>query len=157
MLLRVVATPGCPRAPPRRRRWCAIEATVTTRGAPELQQGRQQQPGQHEVAEVVGAELQLVAVLGLRCFGGAITPGVVDQQVERAGPPVGERAHRRHRGQVELHSTVQMRPGLLIGRLLARVEVAAGEHDLGAVLGERRGGVEADAGVGAGDHGAGCR
>ena len=115
----------------------------------------QQQPGEREVAEVVGAELELVAVLGLAVLRRRHHAGVVDQQVERALEPVGEgvapssarpgRAPRR-----------TVAPGISLATSRAGVGVAAGQHDLGAVLGERAGGVEADAGVGAGDHGAGA-
>jgi hypothetical protein len=60
----------------------------------------QQEVGQREVPEVVGAELRLEAVdgLGLRHRH---DPGVVDEDVEVAAPAGGERAHRVQRGEVE--------------------------------------------------------
>ena len=74
---------------------CAPDEIVTTRSVTM----RQQQAGQREVAEVVGAELQLEAV------GGAARDrhhaGVVDQDVEVALQLVGEPAHRREVGEVE--------------------------------------------------------
>ena len=59
----------------------------------------EQQAGQREVAEVVGAELALEAVRGRR-WGRAMIAGVVDQNVD-AVDGVGERADRRQVGQVE--------------------------------------------------------
>ena len=57
-------------------------------------QRRGQQRAQQEVAEVIGADLHLEAVLGPVQRTGH-DGGVVDQDVERlAGPPVGEGADR---------------------------------------------------------------
>ena len=95
-------TSGLPSSTDSSPRWWATEATGTTRGVAALQQARQQQAGQREVAEVVGAELELVAVLGLAVLRRRHHPGVVDQQVERALEPVRERVHGRLRGEVEL-------------------------------------------------------
>ena len=60
----------------------------------------QQQVGQREVAEVVGAELHLEAVRGA-LLGHGHHAGVVDQDVEVALPGVGERAHGGEVGEVE--------------------------------------------------------
>ena len=67
-----------------------------------LEQRRQQQAGEREVAEVVGAELELVALRGLAVLRRGHHAGVVDQQVERAVEPVDERVDRGLRGEVEL-------------------------------------------------------
>ena len=75
---------------------CAPEATTTTRS----RDVGQQQVGQREVAEVVGAELHLEAVLGAP-LGDGHHAGVVDQDVEVALPRVGERADRGEVGEVE--------------------------------------------------------
>ena len=77
-------------------RW-APEETVTTRPVTLLEQ----QVGEREVAEVVGAELQLEAV------GGTLErrdhdAGVVDEQVELAVPRAGELAHGGEAREVEL-------------------------------------------------------
>ena len=54
---------------------------------------RQQQPGQHERPEVVRRRLDVEALRGAR--GGHVhDTGVVDQDVERAGPAAGELPHR---------------------------------------------------------------
>ena len=99
------------------------------------QQCRQQQAGQREVAEVVRAELQLVALLGLAVLRRRHHPGVVDQQVERTLEPGHEGVDRRsaRRGRAP-------RPWpcpSTAGRLAARLGVAAGQDDLGAVVGQR--------------------
>ena len=76
-----------PSVPP----WCAIDATRDHPALRRPRAARQQQPGQHEVAEVVGAELQLEAVRGASAsLRRGHHAGVVDQQVERAVPRLGE-------------------------------------------------------------------
>ena len=67
-----------------------------------LEQVRHQQPGEGEVAEVVGAELQLEAVVGLASPRRGHHAGVVDEEVEGALEPLGQGVHRLLRGQVEL-------------------------------------------------------
>src|SRR6202011_1881447 len=61
----------------------------------------QQQVGQREVAEVVGAELELEAVDGARQRGDHHA-GVVDQEVDVALPCCGEAAHGGDVREVEL-------------------------------------------------------
>ena len=108
----------------------------------------QQQVGEREVAEVVGAELQLEAVLGAteRRVHHA---RVVDQDIDLA-EVVCERADGREIGEVEpadlgLACNLACSPLALAG-------VAHGEHDTGAVRRERLGGGEPDPAAGAGDH-----
>ena len=113
---------------------------------------RQQQVGQREVAEVVGADLQLEAVLCAR-LGRGHDAGVVDQDVEVAVPALGELPDRREVGEVE----PAHRDGTPhVGRgLLAPGGVAHGEGHARAGAGELAGGDPADPAVGAGhDHGA---
>ena len=110
----------------------------------------EQQVGEREVAEVVGAELQLEAV------GGAAQrrhhhAGVVDQQVDLAVPAGGELADRGEAGEVERADLGLA--GHRRGGGLALVGRAHGEHDVGAGARERRRCGAADAAVGAGhDH-----
>ncbi len=126
--------------------------------AGDRQQPVQQQAGEGEVAQVVGAELQLEAVLGGR-LRRVHHAGVVDQQVDAV--VVGAQLLR---GGADDSSEVRSSscsatsaPGAAGGDagggVLALVEVAHGEHHVGAVRGEGLGGLEAQAGVGAGDDG----
>ena len=95
---------------------CALLLTVTTRALLD-EHTVEQQPGQREVAQVVGAELQLEAVGG-GLFRGVHHPGVVDQQVDaRVGGAqrFGGGTHRLQRAQVEL--------------LYGDVGASAGRHD----------------------------
>ena len=112
----------------------------------------EQQVGEREVAEVVGAELELEAVgrAGQRRHHDA---GVVDEQVDFAVPGRGELAHRCQAGEIEL-AHLGLAGHRRSGRT-ALVESAHGEHDARAGAGQcpRRGG--SDAAVGAGhDHAA---
>ncbi|CAL2069196.1 hypothetical protein GPN2_20966 [Streptomyces murinus] len=113
----------------------------------------QQQPGEREVAEVVGAELQLEAVPG-GLLRGVHHAGVVDQQVEavEAGPQRRRRGPDGvERGQVQrLHGHVAGHAGR---SLLALLDVAHGEHHGSPALGERLGGLVPQSGVGPGHHG----
>jgi hypothetical protein len=61
----------------------------------------EQQVGEREVAEVVGAELQLEALRGAS-ERRRHHAGVVDQQVELPVPRGGELAHRLEARQIEL-------------------------------------------------------
>ena len=61
----------------------------------------EQQPGEREVAEVVGADLGLEPVLGA-ALGDGHHARVVDQDVDRLVPAVGERAHGGEVGEVQL-------------------------------------------------------
>ena len=111
---------------------------------------RQQQVGQREVAQVVGAELGLEAVLGA-ALGDVHDAGVVDEQVQVAVPGVGELAYGGEVGQVEpadLHAAVHRR-----GCGFAALGVPYGEDDVGARGGQGRGGGESEAAVGAGHDG----
>ena len=99
------------------------------------------------MAEVVGADLALEAVDGLRVRHGH-DAGVVDQHVD-AVDAVGEFAHRRQVLQVELaHLDVA---GHARGGGVALRGVAHGEDHLGADAGQLAGGDLAEAAVGAGD------
>jgi hypothetical protein len=103
------------------------------------QQPRQQQPGQHEVAEVVGAELKLEPVTRGRPARRRHHAGVVHQQVYRFLPAFAERAHRCHVRKVELGNfDVDRRTAALDARrgLLGSAHVPAGQHDPGAAAGE---------------------
>ena len=116
----------------------------------------QQQPGEREWAQVVDAELELEAVSG-RGVRRVAHPGVVDQQIDPvmsgaqllgSGPDRGQRTH------VEmLNSEVGPRIGFADPgcRVLTPLDAAHGEHDRGSTPREHPGGVEADAGVSAGD------
>jgi pimeloyl-ACP methyl ester carboxylesterase len=106
------------------------------------------QVGEREVAEVVGAELQLKAVGGPRQRRDHHA-GVVDQQIDLALPALSERPHG---GQVtEIQGTELNGSGHASGRAGALLGVAAGEDDARPVLGESRCGGAADAAVGPGD------
>ena len=108
----------------------------------------QQQVGQREVAEVVGAELHLEAVLGA-LLGDGHDAGVVDEDVEVALPRVGEGVDGGEVGEVEpAHLGLAVDGG---GGRLALGDVADGEHDARAGAAELASGGEADAAVGAGD------
>ena len=81
---------------------CAGLETVTTRASEPRPQPAQEEAGEGEVAEVVGADLQLEAVGGLAPRRGHHA-GVVDQQVEAGRRErLGEGAHRGQVGKVEL-------------------------------------------------------
>ncbi len=120
-------------------------------------EGGQEQAGQGEVAEVIGAELHLEAVRG-----GAVRDGhharVVDQQVEALGvagrPRLGEAAHRAQVGQVEashVDDGIRRRGGDVDARRrLPLVESRTASVTAASVAGQFEGRLEADPGVGAG-------
>ena len=113
---------------------------------------RQQQVGQREGPEVVRAQLALEAVRG-PTLGDHHDPGVVDQAGQRSVPPLGERAHRGEVGQVELADLG--RAGQVVqvgGGAFALRGVTHRHHDVRAGPGQRPCGLEAETGVGAGDH-----
>ena len=116
----------------------------------------QQQPGEREVTEVVGAELQLEPVGGRR-LGRVHHAGVVDQQVDArvgGGEFDSRRAHRGQRAEVQfVHGDVSARGQFpdAGGRLLALGGVADRQHHPGAVGGEDSRVVIAETGIGAGD------
>ena len=71
-------------------------------------------------------------------------------------PSPSAAARTTPRAEVEfLHVDGGARSGLgdAVGGVLALVEIAHGQHHVGALGGERCGGLEADSGVGAGDDG----
>jgi hypothetical protein len=117
------------------------------------QQQVQQEPGQREVAEVVGAELHLEAV-GREGARDRHDPGVVHQQVQGGvalAEGVGEGAHGGEAREVQgerLHRIRRGREGgdLLLGgaRLLG---IAAGQHHAGAAPRERPRGLEPEPAV----------
>ena len=125
-------------------------------GSIHAEQVLQQQAGEREMAEMVGAELQLEAVGGvlLRRVHHA---GVVDEQVD---PRVGGRkfgrrgAHRCQRAQIQfVHRHLRARGQLPNAgrRSVALGGVADRHHHSGATGGEHTGRVVAEAGVRAGD------
>ena len=77
---------------------------VNDAGAMAGHEGRQEQAGEREMAQVIGADLQLEA-LGSAAVGDCHDPGVVDEQVEAVGvcqgPLTGEFADRCKAGEVE--------------------------------------------------------
>ena len=113
---------------------------------------------QHEMAEMVGAELGLEAVGGAAERGGH-HPGIGDDDVER--PAVGDEgvgagAHAGQRGEVELDDLEAAAAGIgrlahRLGRPLRLVEIAGGADDLGAVGDERARRLDAEPGRDAGD------
>ena len=109
---------------------------------------RQQQVGQREVPEMVGAQLHLEPVDGPP-LGDRHHPGVVDEDIEVAVPLRGEGAHGREVGEVEPEDLG--RPGDRRRRGLAALLVAHGEHDVGAHPRQLPCGDEPDAAVGPGD------
>jgi hypothetical protein len=118
------------------------------------EQRRQQQRGEREVAQVVGAELALEPVdraLARQHHHAR----VVHQQVD-GGEIGGEPAYRREVGEVE-RCALDGGPGDggqdPLTRGLAACGVAGGDHDAGAVAGEFGGGGQPDAAVGPGDDG----
>ena len=125
-------------------------------GAGRREQAVEQQAGQREVAEMIGAELQLEPVLGGR-LRRVHHPCVVDQQVDlvvlaRSASAAARTDSRDPRSS----SWTLLGAGVAddqFGRGLALLEVAYGEHDVGALPGERAGGLIAEPGVGAGDDG----
>ena len=92
-------------------------------------------------------------------FGVIITPALLIKQVDGVvlgAQFIGGGADRLQRGQVEFlqrDAGAGAGRGDAVGGVLALVEVADGEHDVRALGGERRGGLVAEAGVGAGDDG----
>ena len=130
-----------------------FEDIVTTRGASASARRAEQETGERERAEVVGAELQLEAVRRL-------PPGrrhharVVEQQVHTVRGGVRERADRVQAGHVH---EAQLEVGVrrigahtCEGRLTALC-VAAGKDGVGSGAAERERSVVADPAVGAGD------
>jgi hypothetical protein len=107
-----------------------------------------QQAGERERAEVVGADVALEAVRR-RAVRHRHDPGVVDEDVDRAVQFRGEGAHRRQVGEVEL-------PDLRVavdraGHGLGLVAVAARHDDGGAGTGEDARGLGTEPAGGAGD------
>jgi hypothetical protein len=130
--------------------------TVTTRAPGRLLQQRQELRGEREVPEVVGPELRLEAVTraaarrhhDARVVHQHVQPRVRGQHTRGAG------GHRREVRQVERLEVQRARPArsahLVHGG--PRLGFAATrEDDVGAVRGQRLGGLEAEPAVGAGD------
>jgi hypothetical protein len=123
-------------------------------------QQRQEPSGEGEVAEVVGAELQLVAVDRRLSLGRRHHAGVVDQQVDRHGlvdQLAGELGDRREGRQVQV---AQAETGVRHGRAdrgdggLALRAVADRHQHLGTCSGERGCHAEPHPVAGTGDDGA---
>ena len=117
-----------------------------------LPQERHDELREEEVAEVVGAELHVEALLRLP-LGAEHDPGVVDEDVELV--LVDEQlaralAHRLEGGEVEGEG-VHVAAGFLVdegGRGLGLLGVAAEEDYAGAAPADLQGRLVADAGVG---------
>ena len=137
-----------------------VGEAVAGRGQIDQPRARLQQRGdpvdEHEMAQVVGAELGLEAVGGLALRAGH-DAGVGDDDIERlAGrhQRVGAGAHAGQRGQVELD---QLQAAAVLGGRLRAPSVAAlalsvarrADH-LGAVRGQRPGRLHAEPGRDAG-------
>src|SRR5205085_12398385 len=112
--------------------------------------------GEREVAEVVGADLELESVGGL-APGRRHHPRVVDQEIEAVvggAKALGERPHRIQAAEIEL---LQLHAALGRDRLdlapggLAFLHVPAGDHHPGALAGQLAGRDQAHSAVGAGD------
>ena len=109
---------------------------------------------EHEVAEMVGRELELPAVWRQLERGQRHHAGVVDEDVERSGPGVREGGDRGRIGEVQRSDVNRVVAGRLADLdrgALAGVGVADGQRDRGAGARERAGGFDADPGRGAGD------
>ena len=121
------------------------------------EQRRQDEVGEEEVAEVVGAELHLEPVGGAR-ERARHHAGVVDEQVDARvalDQLGGGLAHAGQRGQVE-HERLHGGGGDMIGKRGDGVGhlglVAGGEDDVGAVRRQRPGRLQAEPAGGTGDH-----
>ncbi len=105
---------------------------------------------------MICAELHLEAVLGA-CFREGHHTGIVDQQVDagmRRAEFVGGLAHACQRRQIELlhaHNGIGALRGQAGLGVVALVEVADGEDDVCALVGQRGSSFVSDAGVGARD------
>jgi len=116
-------------------------------------EGSVQAETEREVAEVVGGELEFPPLRR----PGQVTDdhaGVVDQQVQRTGPPLGERGDGATDGEVQRADedpAAAGRLGDVGGRPGAGVAVADGEGDLGARSRQRTGCLHPDPGRCAGD------
>ena len=138
---------------------CTSELTVTTRERSVVTRRSSSHPVEREMAQVIGRHLQLEAV-GCLAVGGPHDAGVVHQYVQAgmlAEEGLRRPPDRDQIGQVE-RQQLHGRPVELALELVAGLPrpllVAAGQHDMRAVVGQRgRGGV-ADAAVGPGheDH-----
>ena len=125
---------------------------MTTRGSLGREQGRQQQAGQHEVPEVIGAELQLEVVRGDGPSRWPHDAGVVDEQVERTVVALAELADGCHVGEVDMPDLdvgIGYAVADVVGSLLAALDVAAREHDASPVPSQLGRGRSADSGVAA--------
>ena len=115
---------------------------------------RRQPIHQHEVAEVVGAELHLEAVAG-GGLGARHDPGVGDQHVDAVVPVsdelVCEGPDRLERGEVCPVQLDVLRSGLVQSGPRP-VEVADHTGDRSSVSRERTGGLHTETGRGTGDH-----
>ena len=128
------------------------------------QQVVQQQTRQREVAEVVGAELQLEAVFGGLPRRRVHHAGVVDQQVDaRVGGAqlVGRRAdavqRATGRAAAPRRSAFGLAAMILSAAALPLSRLRTASTTCAPLAGEDRGGVVAEAGVGAGDDGDAAR
>jgi Stage II sporulation protein E (SpoIIE)/GAF domain len=118
---------------------------------PARRRERRAEPGrQREVAQVVGGELQLMALRAAGQLRHGHDPGVVDQDVQWAAPARGHPCRRLQVGQVQqdrLDLRVAGRRGDPLGRVAAGRAAAGGHHNGRARAGQRAGGLVADPGV----------
>jgi hypothetical protein len=108
---------------------------------------REQAEGEAEVPEVVRGELQLVALRAQAPLRHGHHPGVVDQQVQRAGDRGDELVDRPAVEQVEVgdrYGPVARGGADVGGDALGRGRVARSDDRLRARRGERAGGLDAD-------------
>jgi hypothetical protein len=129
------------------------------RGRCGLKDRWEQEAGEGEVAEVVGAELELESIGSDATLGKGHDAGVVDEEVEAAvGGEEGlsSGTNGGEAGEVELRDFElgcrNLGEDSFASRFSFRL-IAAGENDGGSVAGEFEGGVIADAAVGSCDVG----
>ena len=112
------------------------------------EQRRQQPCGERDVAEVVGAVLELEAVLGLAVARRRHDAALLTSR--SSGPSQRSANSRTDAWEARSSRSDAGGPGHRRGGPPAGLDVAAGQHDRGAVGGELPGGVHADPGVGPG-------
>ena len=116
-------------------RWPML-LTVTTREPSHRQHVVEQQAGEREVAEVVGAELQLEAVLGGLAVGVYITPALLISRSMRGWAARSSSAAVRTLSSdvrsscCSVTSAFGLAALIRVDGVVALVEVAHGQHDV---------------------------